>query len=166
MADSLGAPAAEPAVWLSGAVLTLLNKLILPALWLAVVVGLPASVLATAGRISVAPGFRFIVAFALGATVLLGWFTVHLQSVGYRGRELLVKNYWKQAAIPFEHVEAVEPVWWYRGRVVRVRFRQETPFGSVVYYMPKWGPMRAMFESPEKELQEVMENRRGYEEIR
>ena len=50
----------------------------------------------------------------------------------------------------------MEPVWWYRGRVVRVRFRRDTQFGTLVYYMPKWGPMRAMFDAPEQELLDVI----------
>ena len=157
--DPIPAPAAEPTIWLSGAILTLLSKLIMPALWLAAIVGIPAWVYATTGRLSVAPGFRFIAGFALAATVLLTWFTIHLQSVGYRGRELMVANYWRKAAIPFDQVEAVEPVWWYKGRVVRIRFNRETPFGTIVYYMPKWGPLRAMFDAPEEELQQAIRDR-------
>ena len=160
VSDPNDLPAEESVVWLSGALSTVLNKLILPALWVAAIAGIPACVYATKGRISVAPEFRFIVAFALVATALLGWFTVHLQSVGYRGRQLLVKNYWRQATIPFEHVEAVEPVWWYKRRLVRIRFGEDTPFGTLVYYMPKWGALRAMFDSPEQELQEVIRERR------
>jgi hypothetical protein len=147
--DSHESPRVE---WLSGAVLTFLNKLVLPALWIAGLVGIPLWLFAKTGRISIASSFRFIVVFALIATALLSWLTAHLQGVGYCGRNLVVANYWREARIPFEHVESVEPVWWYRGRLVRIRFNRQTPFGSIVYYMPKWGPMRAMFEAPEKDL--------------
>jgi hypothetical protein len=88
----------------------------------------PVWVYITMGRISIRPDVRFIVWFALIATAPLAWVTVHLQLVGYRGRELLVANYWRQARISFEHVEhveAVEPVWWYKGRLVRVRFNSQ-----------------------------------------
>ena len=78
------------------------------------------------------------------------------QRVGHCGRDLVVDNYLRQARIPFDDVEAVEPVWWYRGRLVRIRFRHRTPFGSLIYYMPKWGPMRAMFDTPEKDLQRLI----------
>jgi hypothetical protein len=148
-----------PAVWLSGAILTPLNKLVLPALWLVGVLGLPAWVWAKDGRISLTPEFRFIALFAVVAIVLLGWLTVHLQSVGYRGTRLMVRNPWKQALIPFDDVEAVEPVWWYKGRLVRIRFRSPTPFGDVVYYIPKWAVLRS-FGSPEEDLREIMRNTR------
>jgi hypothetical protein len=146
-------------VWLSGAILTPLNKLVLPALWLAGVLGLPAWVWAKNGRVSLAPEFRFIALFAVAATVLLGWLTVHLRGVGYRGTSLVVRNPWKQALIPFGQVEAVEPVWWYKGRLVRIRFRSPTPFGDVVYYIPKWAVLRS-FGSPEEDLRAIMRNTR------
>jgi hypothetical protein len=67
-----------------------------------------------------------------------------------------VANYWREARIAFEDVEAVEPVWWYRGRMVRIRFRRETPFGDTVYYLPKWGPIRCLFAAPDEELREIL----------
>lgn len=138
--------------WLSGTILTFLNKLVMPVLWLAILTGVPVWVYITMGRISIRPAFQLIVGFALIATVPLAWVTVHLQLVGYRGKEMVVANYWREARIPLQHVEAVEPVWWYKGRLVRVRFNRRTPFGSIVYYMPKWGAFRAMFSAPEQEL--------------
>jgi len=111
------------------------------------------------GRISIRSDFQFIVWFVLIATVPLTWVTVHLQLVGYHDRELVVANYWREARIPFESVEAVEPVWWYKGRLVRIRFNRGTPFGSVIYYMPKWGPLRAAFSAPEQELRRILATR-------
>jgi hypothetical protein len=144
-------------VWLSGAILTPLNKL-LPVLWLTALAGVVVWVFATTGRIAIAPDFRFLVALTLVATgVLLGW-TVRLQRVGYRGRELIVSNYRRAAHIPFSEVEAVEPVWWYRGRMVRIRFRGQTPFGSTVYDLPKWGPIRCLYASPHEELRGIISN--------
>lgn len=145
-----------PTIWLSGAILTFLNKLIFPAAWLAFIVGFPVWVYATMGRIHIAPGFEFIVWFVVIASVPLLWLTAHLQLVGYSGQELVVANYWREARIPFKDVQAVEPVWWFKGRLVRVRLAAGTPFGSIVYYMPKWGPLRAMFSAPEEELRRVI----------
>lgn len=142
--------------WLSGAFLTYTNKIVLPILWFAILLGVPPWVFATMGQISIASGFRFIVAFVLLATVPLIWLTLHLQRVGYSGRNLVINNYRRQSEIPFEEVEAVEPVWWYRGRMVRIRFKRRTPFGSLVYYIPKWAPARALWDAPEKELQRVI----------
>ena len=148
--------AAAHTTWLSGAVLTFVSKLIMPVLWFAVLVGVPVWVYITTGRISIESDFEFIVWFVLIATVPLTWITVHLQLVGYQDRELVVANYWREARIPFQSVEAVEPVWWYKGRLVRIRFNCRTPFGSVVYYMPKWAPFRAVFSAPEQELRRVL----------
>jgi hypothetical protein len=142
--------------WLSGAVLTFMNKLVLPVIWFAALAGVPAWVYITMGRISIRSDFQFIVWFALIATVPLIWVTVHLQSVGYHGRVLVVANYWSEARIPFESIEAVEPVWWYKGRLVRIRFNCRTPFGSVIYYMPKWGPLRGALSAPEEELRKIL----------
>lgn len=143
-------------IWLSGAIQTFLSKVVMPTLWMAILIGAPVWVYTTMGRISIRSDFQVIVWFVLIATVPLTWFTVHLQLVGYSGRELVVANYWREARISFQQIEAVEPVWWYRGRLVRIRFDGRTPFGSTVYYMPKWGPLRAMFSAPEEELRRVI----------
>jgi len=159
MSSQAAAGGEERTIWLSGLVLTFLNKVVFPTLWFAVLFGVPAWVYLTAGRVSIRPDFQFIVWFFLIATVPLSWIAAHLQLVGYQSGELVVANYWREQRIPFACVEAVEPVWWYRGRLVRVRFNRSTPFGTFVYYMPKWGPMRAMFSSPEQELRRVLETK-------
>jgi hypothetical protein len=143
-------------VWLSGEFITLLNKLVFPAIWLALIIGVAGSAIVRTGHISIASGFRFIaVAFVAGTAFVL-WLSMRLQRVGYAGKELVISNYWREARIPFEQVAAVEPVWWYRGRMVRVRFRSETPFGLVVYYLPKWGFIRCLVSSPDKELRDLI----------
>ena len=73
-------------IWLSGPILTLLNKIVFPVIWLTIVVEVPVWVFATKGRINIAPGFGFIVLFVLVATVFMVWLTVHLQRVGHCGR--------------------------------------------------------------------------------
>src|SRR5579872_862323 len=123
-------------VWLSGSIQTFLSKVVMPTVWLGILIGVPVWVYVTVGRIFIRPDFRFLVWFALIASVPLTWFTVHLQLVGYRGKELIVANYWQEARIPFADIEAVEPVWWYKGRLVRIRFKRQTAFGALVYYMP------------------------------
>jgi len=70
------------------------------------------------------------------ASLPLAWLTAHLQLIGYFGRELLVANYWRETQVPFDRVAAVEPVWWYRGRFVRIRFNTRAPFGSTVLLQP------------------------------
>ena len=95
--------AAAHTTWLSGAVLTFVNKLIMPVLWFAVLVGVPIWVYITMGRISIRSDFQFIVWFVLIVTVPLTWVTVHLQLVGYQDRELVSSaNYWREARIPFK----------------------------------------------------------------
>jgi hypothetical protein len=149
-------PDTGPPVWLSGAILTFLNKVVFPTLWITVMAWVPIWVFVTRGRISITRGFGFIILFAVASTVVMMWMTVHLQLVGYHGRELLIANYWREARVPFDQVAAVEPVWWYRSRLVRIRFKRPTAFGSCVYYLPKWGPLRGMFSKPEEELRRVI----------
>ncbi len=108
------------------------------------------------GHISIAPGFRVFAGLVVAATVFMLWISARLQRVGYTGSSLVVANYWRDARIAFKEVEAVEPVWWYRNRMVRIRFHAPTPFGSTVYYLPKWGGLRAMFSSPDEELRSIL----------
>jgi len=150
------AVAEQSTVWLSGEVLTLLNKLVLPAVWLALLGGIIVWTLLKFGRISVASDFRFFVAVVLLATAFMLWMSARLQRVGYVGRDLIVSNYRREIRIPFDQIEAVEPVWWYRRRMVRVRFRSETAFGQVIYYLPKWSFLRCFGRAPEKELQDLI----------
>jgi hypothetical protein len=146
----------ERTVWLSGEFTTFLNKLVFPAVWLAVICGFLLSAMVRTGRISIASDFRFLIFALLIGTAFMLWFSARLQRVGYAGRELVISNYWREARIPFNQVEAVEPVWWYRRRLVRIRLRPDSPFGQVVYYLPKWGFIRCLWSSPDKELRELM----------
>jgi len=146
----------ERTIWLSGEFITFLNKLVFPVVWLALICGVFISAIVKTGRISIASDFRLLVAVMLIGTVFMLWFSVRLQRVGYAGKELVISSYWREARIPFNQVEAVEPVWWYRGRVVQIQLRSESPFGQVVYYLPKWGFIRCLWSSPEKELRELM----------
>ncbi len=146
----------EQTVWLSGEIITLLNKLVFPVTWLALILGFPAIVLMKTGHISVASDFLFLLLAVLMGTALMLWFSMRLQRVGYAGRELIVSSYWRGARIPFDQIDAVEPVWWYRRRLVRVRLRSESPFGQTIYYLPKWGFIRCLWSSPDKELRDLI----------
>jgi hypothetical protein len=147
---------AERTVWLCGEFITLFNKLLFPVVWLALISGVLLSVFVRTGHISIASNARFLVGLFLIGTAFMVWFSVRLQRVGYAGKELVISNYWREARIPFAQVEAVEPVWWYRGRLVRVQLRSESTFGQVVYYLPKWGFIRCLWSSPDKELRELI----------
>ena len=146
---------AQPITWLSGEIVTFANK-IGPLIWLAVVVGALSGVVLKTGHLLITPAFRPLGAVFLLASVFLFWLSVRLQRVGYAGRDLIVSNYLRQERIPFNHVEAVEPVWWYYRRMVRIRLRSNTSFGEVVYYIPKWAAFKCLWVAPEKELRELM----------
>lgn len=148
----------QPVTWLSGAIVTVINK-IGPVLWLAALVGALSGILLKTGRFFIAPAFRPLIAFVFLATVFIFWLGARIQRVGYAGRDLIVSNYLRQERIPFDQVEAAEPVWWYYRRMVRVRFRTHTSFGYVVYYIPKWAAFKCLWVAPEKELQELLESR-------
>jgi hypothetical protein len=142
----------ERTVWLSGEFVTLFNKLLFPVVWLALISGVLLSVFVRTGHISIASNARFLVGLFLIGTAFMVWFSLRLQRVGYAGKELVISNYWREARIPFDQVEAVE----YRGRLVRILLRSESPFGQVVYYLPKWGFIRCLWLSPDKELRELI----------
>jgi hypothetical protein len=141
---------APPVIWLSGEFVTFFNK-IGPAIWLAAMAAF-SRVLFRTGFLSVVPAFRFFLYFALLATVFLIWMSARLRRVGYAGRDLIVANYSSQERIPFDQVEAVEPVWWNYRRMVRIRLRD----GRVIYYIPKWAAIKCLWIAPEKELQDLM----------
>src|SRR5579859_3052050 len=138
----------EPTTWLSGEVVTFLNKFAFPVAWLALISGAFLAAFIKSGHIFVASDFRLLLVVILIATGFMIWFSLRLQRVGYVGRELVVSNYWREARIPFSQVEAVESVWWYRRRLVRIRLRSESPFGMDIYYLPKWGFVRCLWSSP------------------
>lgn len=143
-------------VWLSGEITTFLNKLVFPVIWLGLISVVLVAAIVRTGHISMASDLRLLVVVVFIATVFMLWFSMRLQRVGYSGRELVISNYWREARIPFDQVEAVEPVWWYRRRMVRIRFRSESPFGLVIYYLPKWAVIRCLWSSPDKELRALL----------
>ncbi len=146
----------QTTVWLSGEILTFLNKLAFPAIWLTFLVGAPAWILLKTGGISISSDFRLFAAVILVATIFVLWMSARLKRVGYAARNLIVSNYQREIRVPFDLIEAVEPVWWYRRRMVRVRFRTDTEFGQVIYYLPKWGFLRCFLRAPEKELRDLI----------
>lgn len=142
-------------VWLSGGIVTVINKAG-AVLWLAAVLGAFSGIVLKNGRVFIAPGFRPLMVFVFVATIFIFWLGARIQRVGYSGRDLIVSNYLRQERIPFNKVESAEPVWWYYRRMVRVRFRTHTSFGYVVYYIPKWAAFKCLWVAPEKELQELL----------
>ena len=146
----------ERTVWLSGEFTTFLNKLVFPVIWVAMILGALAATLFKTGQISIASDFRFIALAVLFGTGFMLWFSLRVQRVGYAGGNLVISNYWRESRIPFDEVEAVDPVWWYRGRVVRIQLRSKSPVGQVVYYLPKWGFVRCLWSSPDKEPKELI----------
>ena len=146
----------ERPVWLSGELLTLLNKLVFPTVCLAVLAGLVLAVVVSTNQIWVGGGFGLVVVVVLLVTGLMMWMSFYLERVGYTGGELIVANYWREARVPFEEIEAVEPIWWYRPRMVRIRFSKQTPFGTVVYYLPKWTFANSSATTPEQELRDLL----------
>jgi hypothetical protein len=146
---------AHPVTWLSGDIVTLLNK-IGAVIWLAALTGVFSAVIFKTGRLSVVPAFRPLLVFIILATVFIVWLSIHVQRVGYAGRDLIVSNYSRKERIPFGQVEAVGPVWWYYRRMVRIRLRSNSSFGQVLYYIPKWAAFKCLWVRPEKELQDLL----------
>jgi hypothetical protein len=146
----------QPTIWLSGEIITPLNKLIMPVPWIAALCWMPFNVLLRTGHIAVAPDFRLLLAMILIATIWMLWFSTRLCRVGYSGRELVISTYWREARVPFDRIVAIDSVWWYRRRLVKVELPPDSQVGPVVYYIPKWAMFRAMWSSPEKELRDLI----------
>jgi hypothetical protein len=149
-------PRGASIVWISGGILTLLNKLVFPIIWFSLVAAILLFELVRTGGVFVPKGFGFISAFGGFMTWLSAWSMARLERIGYCGRELVISNYWREVRIPFEQVQAVEPVWWYQRRMVRIRLRSRTPFGDTVYYIPKWAALRCFYSRPDEELRELV----------
>ncbi len=150
----------EPVIWLSGTFLTFLNKIFGPGVWVVVLGWVVLPVLSREGRLTIRHGFEFMVLAAGLATVFIVWLAWKTQYVGYSGRHLVVAGFWREERIPFRNVEAVEPVWWNSGKMVRIRFRQTTAFGFTVYYLPAWAPIRFFLSSPVEELRNILSTAR------
>ena len=146
----------ERTVWISGGIATPVNKLVFPIVWFSLTAAALLVQFARTGGLFVPKGFGFIAAFAGFMTWLSAWSMMRLQRVGYCGRELVISNYWREARISFEQVQAVEPVWWYQRRMVRIRLASRTAFGDTVYYIPKWAPLRCFYSRPDEELRELL----------
>jgi len=147
----------QPVTWLSGEIVTCFNK-VGPILWIAAVIGAFSGILLKTGHFLVSPDYRFLIAFMFVATVFMFWLSARIQRVGFAGRDLVISNYLRQERIPFDQVEAADPVWWNYRRMVRVRFRTHTSFGYTVYYIPKWAAFKCLWVAPEKELRELLES--------
>jgi hypothetical protein len=145
----------EP-VWLSGKVQTFLNKFVFPAMWICVLVAVARPIYFITRQGFVTRDFALFTVPFVVATAMMLRLSVRLQQVGYAGGHLIISNYRKEAWVPFRHVESVDSPWWYKRRMVRIRFREPTPFGSTIYYLPKWGSFRALFRSPDEELKKVL----------
>ena len=147
--------APQPVTWLSGEIVTFFNK-IGAVLWVSAVAGAFSGILLKTGYLFFAPDSRPLMAFVLLATAFTFWLGGRIQRVGYTKRHLIVSNYLRQERIPFDQVEAAEPVWWYYRHMVRIRLRSHTPFGQTVYYIPKWAAFKGLWVAPERELQDLL----------
>ena len=153
-----------PVVWLSGEILTVVNKLLFPVVWLGVLTAILLQAFVTWREIpQVQRHFLFMVLFLLAPTVLMLWLSSRLQRVGYSGRELVIANYWREERVPFDHVDEVDSPWFYNRRMVRIRFKVETSFGQTVYYLPKWAMLSGVFHAPEQDLLRLLEESRQAE---
>lgn len=147
-------PAEDRPVWLSGPVLTALNKYVFPlAGCAAIVVG--STIVVAKGGLPTGLILLLLVVLAIVGMLTIG-FASRVQNVGYRGRQLLVGDRDEPIRIPFEQIESVDAAWWYRGALVVIRFRGDTEAGSVVYYVPKDSAFRTYFSHPERTLREII----------
>lgn len=145
----------ESTVWLSGEVATLANKLIIPTVWVAILAGVLLSVFVNISQLAMTRQFSVFALLGITFTGFMIWMSTRIQRVGYADGELIIASYLRDVRVPFRQVEAIEPVWWLRTRMVRIRFSEPNRFGRVVYYMPKW-TLGVSVTTPEQELRDVL----------
>jgi hypothetical protein len=113
--------------------LTVLYKFVLPAVWPAGF-GLATLALFSDPR---APTMRwgFAAGWLLG-TALLWCFCAPLKYVEVDGATLVISNFWRQIRVPLHEVESVWQSESMRPPLMRITFKQRTPFGRSVRFMP------------------------------
>lgn len=144
--------------WLSGDIVTPLNMYVFPWLWYGLLLGGIAYFTLHYGHL---PDIRKMGIFGiapLALTVFVVWLSGRIKRVGLADGQLVISNYRKTIYVPFRQVEAVEGVWWYWRRLVRIRLRPGE-FGEVVYYIPKWAGLRWIVVDPARELREKIRDR-------
>ena len=142
--------------WLCGAIVTPLNMFVCPALWYAALLALLIYSWVLSGHPPDVRKLGFVGIFVLAITVFITFVSARIKRVGAADGHLVVSNYRRTICVPFRQVEAVELVWWYWRRLVRVRFRSGTALGDVVYYLPPWAGIRCFFVDPAQDLRELM----------
>lgn len=140
--------------WLSGAIVTPLNMFVFPWLWYGTLLAVVAFLWV---RFRHFPDLRSLGIFGimlLAMTVFVAWVSSRTKRVGICDGRLVISNYRRTVFLDYREVEAVENVWWYWRRLVRLRFRAPTEFGEVVYYIPKWSGFMWLVTDPTQELRE------------
>jgi len=142
--------------WLSGAIVTPLNMYIFPFLWYALLLAALVYYTLHSGHF---PDIRKLGLFGiwiLAVTAFVAWVSSRTRRVGIEGGRLVVSTYFREVRVPFNHIGAVELVWWYWRRLVRVEFTGPNGFSETVYYIPPWAGIRALYSDPARELRSLI----------
>jgi hypothetical protein len=78
----------------------------------------------------------FLVAWSLGTTFIL-WANVGLKRVRIDEQQLHVSNYSREICVPLSAITDVKQNRWINSRPITIYFRDATPFGDQVTFMPK-----------------------------
>ena len=136
--------------------MTPLNMFVFPYLWYAFLLAAVVFITLKSGHLPDIGKFGFYAVWLLAVTVFVFWQSSRTKRVGVAGGELVVSSYFREERIPFKQVEAVESVWWYWRRLVRIRFSPPSGFGETIYYIPKWAALVALYSNPANQLRLIM----------
>lgn len=142
--------------WLSGAIVTPLNMFVFPFLWYAFLLTAVVFITLKSGHLPDVRKFGFYGVWLGAVTLFVLWQSSRTKRVGIAGGELVVSSYFREERIPFKQVAAVESVWWYWRRLVRIRFSPPSGFGETVYYIPKWAALVALYSNPANQLRLII----------
>ena len=78
----------------------------------------------------------FLIAWSLGTTFIL-WANAGLKRVRIDERQLHISNYSREIFVPFNAITDVRQNRWINSRPITIYFRDATPFGDQVTFMPR-----------------------------
>jgi hypothetical protein len=135
---------------------TPLNMFVFPMLWYGLLLAAVAYYTVKSGHLPDLGKLGFYGLWLLGVTVFVAWVSSRTRRVGIERGRLVVSTYLRETRIPFGQIEAVESVWWYWRRLVRVRFTGPSGFSEAIYYIPAWASLRFWYRDPVQELRRLI----------
>src|SRR5690348_15648828 len=113
--------------------MTFFFKFVFPTVWIS---GFGAGALATVLSSAHVPDSRSVLFMWVIGSLFLLWGCAPLKRVRLVGSNVCVSNYLKEICIPADRISQVTENRWINIHPVTIHFREETPFGQTIRFMP------------------------------